>query len=460
MPRTRLALLLAPLAALAFLAAGCGGGGGTSGGGSSTGAAGTVQRSASDTLSIIGFGSGDEVAQARIALGKKAIAPAHLKNPTGAFNDQQFLTAVASGTVPDLIYLDRFKVGNYAARGALMPMTDCVKNQDVDMSQYRQAAVDEVTWDGTLYAIPEFSTNRVLIVDDSAAKASGVDPSDISTTDWPKLKQVTKKLTRMSGGKLTRIGFDPKIPEFFPLWARANGARIISDDGRHANLDDPKVVEALAYAVSLIDEQGGWTRFKSFRDTWDFFGSGNQVAKDQVGAWPMEDWYFNVLAQNSPSVKISTAPFTDRQGNVLDYTTGSAWAIPKGAKHPELACLWAKTVTSVPAWMAAARARLATVKKNQTAFTGLHTGNEVADHKIMDTLYHPDDSQWSKALGTVSDAEDHSFSLPASPAGAAFQKAWNDAINRVLAGQQSPKQALDQAQKEAQSALDAASAGG
>ena len=99
-----------------------------------------------------------------------------------------------------------------------------------------------------------------------------------------------------SSGKVTRIGFDPKMPEFFPLWAKAYGVDILSKDGLTPHLNDPRAVKALTYAMSLINAQGGWDKFKSFRDTWDFFGSKNQVAKDQVGAWPMEQWYYNVLA--------------------------------------------------------------------------------------------------------------------------------------------------------------------
>ena len=76
----------------------------------------------------------------------------------------------------------------------------------------------------------------------------------------------------IKNGKLERIGFDPKVPEFFILWAKANGADLLSADGKHAHVNDPKVIEALTFTKSLIDEQGGWSRFKSFRDTWDFFG--------------------------------------------------------------------------------------------------------------------------------------------------------------------------------------------
>jgi multiple sugar transport system substrate-binding protein len=44
--------------------------------------------------------------------------------------------------------------------------------------------------------------------------------------------------------------------------------------------------------------------------------------------------------------------------------------------------------------------------------------------------------------------------MPASPASAEFAQAWQDAINKVLGGQATPKAALDQAQKVAQKAID------
>jgi multiple sugar transport system substrate-binding protein len=54
------------------------------------------------------------------------------------------------------------------------------------------------------------------------------------------------------------------------------------------------------------------------------------------------------------------------------------------------------------------------------------------------------------------EANDQTFTLPANPAGAEFETAWQDAVNRVLNGQQEPAEALAQAQEEAQSALDEA----
>ena len=52
------------------------------------------------------------------------------------------------------------------------------------------------------------------------------------------------------------------------------------------------------------------------------------------------------------------------------------------------------------------------------------------------------------------EANEHTFSLPANPAGEEFEAAWQDAANRVLNGQQQPDEAMAQAQEEAQAALD------
>jgi multiple sugar transport system substrate-binding protein len=208
--------------------------------------------------------------------------------------------------------------------------------------------------------------------------------------------------------------------------------------------------------MSLINAQGGWNSFKSFRDTWDFFGSDNQVAKNQVGAWPMEQWYYNVLASSSPKVRITALQFRNLKGQPINYETGSAWAIPKGSKNPGAACTWARTMTSVSTWMAAARNRAALRKQSNQPYTGISTGNAIADADIYKQTYTSINPYFDEAVKKVLDVQRFSFGIPASPASAEFTQAWTDAVNRVLAGQQTPAQALNQAQKEAVNAIKAA----
>jgi multiple sugar transport system substrate-binding protein len=450
-PRAR-ALAAAGIAAFAVAAAAaCGGGGG--GGEDEIGEA---DPTAQQTLRISGFGTGDEIATIRAEAATEALAPARVRNPQGAFDIQRFLATLASGDVPDVIYLDRQLVGTLAARGALTPLDSCLETQDVDRSLYREGALEEVTFEGELYAVPEFTNQRTILINEDVARDAGVDPEQISTTDWEQLREVNRRLLQRSGNRVTRIGFDPKIPEFFAMWARANGTRLLSEDGLEANLDDPKVVEALEYTVSLIEDHGGWGPFKAFRDTWDFFGAGNQIAENQLGAFPIESFYYNVLSEVSPDAGIRAVPFTTREGDPITLLSGNGWAIPRGARNPELACLWMTTMTSTETWLRAARGRAEADRESGQAFTGLYTANSEADRRIFEEVYEPVDPSFDAIVELLVDVQDDGFALPASPAGAEFRRAVEDAVNRVLAGQATAEEALRRAQEDAQTAIDEA----
>ncbi|MEV4202200.1 extracellular solute-binding protein [Micromonospora globbae] len=434
---------------LALAVSGCGGVGG-----GDDEAGGTATRG---TLTTMGFGLSDEIATTRVDAFKRDHPDVELKITEGAFDEQQFLSAVAAGNPPDLVYMDRKLIGTYATRGSIQPLTDCVDEQGIDMGQYRQAARDQVTLDGTVYGIPEFSQVRVLYLNEALLKQAGMTADDVDLADWAGLPALNAKLAKVSGGKLTRIGIDPKIPEFLPMWAKANGVDMISPDGRTAKLDDPRVVEALTTGLKLIQDQGGFGRFKSFRDTFDFFGAQNPLVKNQIVAWPMEEWFLNQAAKNSPKAELVVKPFVDRQGKPLTMSSGQAWVITKGAKNPDAACAFVKQMTATDTWFAAAKARADARKAAGQPFTGVWTGNLNADKKIFDELYQPTgNKRFDDAVATIRAAQDVAFAMPASPAGAEFDKAWYDAVNRVLAGQEQPAPALARAQREATAALDKA----
>ncbi|MGW0086714.1 extracellular solute-binding protein [Streptomyces sp. NPDC003393] len=445
---TRRRFLAGSIGALALASASaCGGVGAKSGTGGGKAGAGA--------LSTQGFGKPDDVGQARIDAFKSAYPKVKLHINEGDFDPQQFLSAVSSGNAPDLVYLDRDLVGSYAAKGVIQPLDDRIAGAGIDTGAYRKAALDEVTIDGKIYGVPEFYNTRNILVNGKALDEAGLSLSDLSTSDWDRLHSTTVKLYKAAGHRITRIGFDPKLPEFLPLWAKANGADLVHPDGS-PNLDDPRIVEALTYALSLIDEQGGWSRFKAFRDTWDLFGSGNQFVKNQAGAFPWEGWYVNVLVQASPKVDLRSIPFTDRHGKPISFENGSAWCLPKGAGNPDAAVDWMKVMTSTDTWLRAGAARQATVEKNKTMFTGLWTANKEADQKVKATYVKGGRTGFHQAIEHYYASTDYAFAVPGSKAGSEIKTAWQEAVNRALSGQQKPAAAMKQAQAEAGKAFEAA----
>ena len=406
---------------------------------------------------VLGFGETDEVATAPIEETKNALGSAvEIKLSESDLDRQQFLPAVATGEPPELIYANPYQIGTFASRGAIIPLDECIEGEGIDTSVFNEAALGEVTFEDQVYGIPEFNVVQLLQANGELLERAGVTLDDVNGSDWEAVTAANEKLAETEGGKLTTIGFDSKLPEFLPLWARANGADLISEDGRTARIDDPAVVEALEFAVGIYDAQGGFSKVKAYRDTADFFGEGNQFATGTLGAMPMEHWYVNVLNEASPDAPMAFDTVRTREGEPVAWASGSAWAIPKGSANPEAACRFAGTMTSTDSWLAAAEARIALRKKDGGLFTGLLTGNTEADEQIEAMVEPSGDRTWDTAVEKMYEANQHTFEMPANPAGEEFQTAWQDAVNRVLNGQQEPAEAMAQGQEEAQAALDEA----
>src|SRR4051794_29124801 len=234
--RKRLAVLLAVAAALSAVVV--------------TSAIAHSVKSGAGTLNIYGYGPGDDVQENRAKYAAGVLSGTTINRPAGDFNDQVFLTRLASGDVPDLVRMGRPRVAQYAAKGVLQPMDDCVANVK---AQYRVGALKAMTYGGHIYGLPEFTNQITLIVNQSAFKSAGVPIADAQTKNLKQLLATTKKLVKFdSSGNLTRIGFDPKIPEFFPMWVKWYGKDIISKNGLKAQLNSKEAVAALSYTVQLI----------------------------------------------------------------------------------------------------------------------------------------------------------------------------------------------------------------
>jgi multiple sugar transport system substrate-binding protein len=410
-------------------------------------------KSFTGSIQVMGFGAGDEIATTRMDIAEKSLGDAKVKLIEGDLDVQAFLTSVASGDAPDLVYANRDQIGTFASRGAVIPLTDCIDGEGIDTSVFDKPALDQVTFGGDVYGIPEFNTVQILQANQDLMDQAGVTMDDLNGSDPDAVTDAAKKMYDAPGGKLKVIGYDSKLPEFLPLWAHIFGTDLLSDDGRTAQLSDPNVVDALTWAVGIYDEQGGFPKVKAYRDSADFFGSGNQYASNTLGAMPMEQWYINVLNDVSPDAPMAFGAVEDSDGNPVAYSSGSAWAIPKGSPNPGAACRFAKEMTTTDSWVAAAQARLDLRNKDKKPFTGIITANTEADEKIQ-AMTTAAEEPWKDGVDAVYAANDNTFALPPNPADAEFKTAWQDAVNRVLNGQQDPQEALDQAQDEAQSALD------
>lgn len=403
----------------------------------------------------------DEIATERFEYFEELYPDVNLTVSESGFTAEGFLASLASDDPPDVVRMDRNLIPTYVARDTLMPLDECFTKTGFDPSLYYETTMGEVTVDGQIYAVPEAMDTRNWLINTAAFEDAGLDVDTFDFSDWEAIRSANEALMKREGESLTRIGIDPKIPEFFALWAKANGVDLISEDGRTSQLEAPEVAEALQFTVDLINAHGGRDPFLSFRGTADFFGSENQFATDQVGAFPMEQWYLNVLAESSPEVPITVKPFMDIEGNPITLQGGSGLAITDVAPNPDAACAFVTAMAATEAWTRAAeeRARISEEEGgiNTGTFPANREANEMIFADIVDIEALPE--TFRGAVQAVLDNQENAFAFPPSPANVTIlfgdTSIVATAIARVLDGED-PATVLAEADEEAQAAIDEA----
>ncbi|MEJ7748478.1 MAG: extracellular solute-binding protein [Candidatus Limnocylindrales bacterium] len=424
---------------------------------SASAAASTAPIAASGEIFAFGvsYETSDVIAKARVDLFKEKYPDVNVTFSESGFDSQGFLTALQSSDPPDVVRISRDRLGTYVTRGVLEPATDCIAAAGVNMGDYREAAVNQVTMDGVVYGMPEFYWVSNWLVDNDLFTAAGVDPATWDVSNWDQIAAANQALIDKTD---TKVGIDPKVSDNgdrFPMWVRAAGGAMLSDDGKESLLDTPEVAEALTFTKSLLDAQGGLVKFKdALGQTGDFFGEENGFVGDLEGAFPMQQWYLNVLAGASPDTKFTAKPFLGKDGQPAALAEGDVLAITSASDNKDAACAFITTMTSTEAWVAAATQRAADTEAGSIQ-TGTSTANKAAEEEIFGSIVDVgDNATFKAALDAYVGTFDAAFALPASPAAEEFRQAWIDGVNAALTGEKEPAAAMQDADRVAQDAID------
>jgi len=458
--RKRMAGLVAIGAASALMLAGCAGGGNGGGNGASGD---NVDFSAEPTgdLTAWGFENADDVGQARLDYAEEQLSDVKIELDATAFDTQKFTTRLASGDVPDVVQMDRRFVGQFASQGLIVPLDDCFSAQDVDPTElWYENVVDDVTLDGSVWAVPQFYQPPAILVNLNVLEPAGLTVEDIDTSDPDKLLSAVEKMYQESGGVPSVLGMDPVSTGVAELWVLGNGGQLTDDEGK-PTLDDPGNAAGIDLLKQINDAQGGFAKVKSFTDSFDTFGENNQFVANQVGSQINQQWYPNVLSPYVDEINIQAVPFKNSDGEPFAVASGSSFVIPVGAKNAAAACAWMVALTSDEAWMAAGEARAATREEDGGINTGLFTGSPAADQEIRDQYVKPSgNANFDQVISTYYDVVGYGTSFGASPAGLTIQSELNNAVGAVLLGEKTTEEALADAQDAAMRAYESATAGG
>jgi len=408
-----------------------------------------------------GFGIADTnpMAKARVEAFQKAYPNVDLQ-VVETFDDQKLLTAAASKTVPDVIWLSRFTTAAWAARDVLQPLTDFIKRDSYDTSNFYQAALDESTYKDKLYGIPGGMDVRALFFNLDHMKAIGVDKAGIDPSDWEQLSAWAIKLVKKSGNTYQRWGFDDKYQaRNFWLWGRGNGGHFMNDDASKSTFTDQKVVDALTWGVDTYEGQGGYDAYQALASTWQ---GDEQFAREEVSITLYEQWMMSgPIATVAPKLNFAVLPVrahgSGPNGKMTSFAGGNSWYITKDAKNADAAWEFIKFMHTDATWMIGAEATKALRKKQGSPYVPSLTGSKTADQLQLQKLYDPIAGPFDDAVKLfpqiLEQAENREISK--SPvAGQLDDLMANEGVDPALRKSSSPADALKQANQDAQDAID------
>lgn len=337
---------------------------------------------------------------------------------------QRVLTALQSGTPPDLIEVQHGWVNGYAQSDLVLPLDDVLE----DPADYVPAALDYVTWNGKLWAIPYRIETHGIIFNRDAYKAAGLDPDHTPQT-WGELVDASTTLSKdgMSGFAITGGGeVGNTLFRSLPfIWM--NGGGIISDDLKTAIVNEPAAVEAVTFYTDFFKKG------LSPASTLENDGTANRrlFIAGTVAAYQSGQFDIASIRKENATVDIGVMAIPHPEGKDTAAVLGGwSFVVPKEAKNPEEAKTFVKFLAT---------------SENMGFFTDTFPArvSSMEQERFKDPILQP-----FKAMLPFGRP------VPQHKNWVQIVQAYFDGIQRILLDDQTVQESMDQANEEIQALLD------
>ncbi|WP_052487383.1 ABC transporter substrate-binding protein [Gordoniibacillus kamchatkensis] len=266
-------------------------------------------------------------------------------------------TAAAGDQLPDVFWMNGPRIVKFAANGQLLPISDQIKADKVDMSNYPEALVKLYTVNGKNYGIPKDYDTIGLWYNKKMFDEAGVKYPDESW-DWNALLDAAKKLTNPAKGVWGIAAALDSQGVYYNMIPQ-NGGYVISDDKKTSGYDKPEAIEALKFWTDLITVYKVSPTQAQMTDTepMQLFTSG-KVAMYFDGSWDAIEYSKNEYTKDKVNVAVwpqgkKRAAVIHGLANVIAAKTKhpkEAWEFVKFLGSKEAADIQAKTGTVIPAY--------------------------------------------------------------------------------------------------------------
>lgn len=272
--------------------------------------------------------------------------------------DTKLLTAIAAGTVPDLVRLYSQSQSALMASGAFAEVPDGF----VDPDDFFTNTYNTNVKNGVAYGVPWDAYATIFQYRKDLAEKAGVE----APKTWEELKTfaAAMKAQGVEWPISLDVGYDIYNAQGLNEFVHQNGGSFVNADNTAWTINTPENIAALDYWGSLISEGYASPDGPKFLDTVPWFTSGQIAAKDN-GPW-LEQWLAQANGADWVKTHLATAEVpAGPAGSFSALGSGSlavlkdaknadaAWKLVRYLTQPETQIAWYKAFGSLPAVKAA-----------------------------------------------------------------------------------------------------------
>ena len=337
---------------------------------------------------------------------------------------ERVLTALSSGAPPDIIEVQHGWVNGYAQADLIVPLTDVIQERE----DFTPAALNYVTWQDQLWAIPYRIETHAIIFNKDLWKAAGLDV-DAPPQTWAELQAAAQKITEtgVSGFAITGGGeVGNTIFRSLPfIWM--NGGGIVSDDLTTAIVNSPEAVEAVTFYTDFY--KNGQSPASTLEN--DGLANRRLFIANQIATYQSGQFDVPAIRTENANIDIGVFPIPHPEGKETAAILGGwSYVLPKDAKNPDEAKLFLQFLNT---------------SENQAFFTDTFPAriSSMSAERFNDPI-----------LESYKAMLPHGRPVPIHKAWVQITQAYFDGIQRILLGEQTVQESMDQANEEIQALLD------
>lgn len=356
-----------------------------------------------------------------IAAFEAANADINVETTRYAYSDYKtaLLTAISSGEVPDVARLDIVWVPEFAEQGALVQLDENMPDFESIIEDTYPGPLATNVWQGHYYGLPLDTNTQVLLWNKGLFEEAGISAPPATMEEFADVAcQLSDAASNQYGYAQGGTYFWAPAPIFYAMGGKVTDEEITTATGY---VNGPESVAAFTMLKDLYD-QGCLSP--------NLLGGG--IATDAghaEGNYAMiidGPWMVDIYKNNYPDFEVNFAPIpTGPQGTTSSVVGGEDVVIFEGSENQEAAMRWAAYLLSPES------------QKTMAEVGQMPVLASLAGDPAMPSYFGVFQEQLKTAQARVP-----------HPKWSDMDNAINNAYQRILNGEQTPQEALDQAAEE------------